>query len=214
MPCRRVDGLPRQGKARSILDLPPACRLPDFARLESHEPWAEVRAAWNPRGLGIQAEISGKAGPIVRDEILPDASDGLHLWIDTRDTRDIHRASKYCHRFSAILVPQGAAKLGVDVQFRKINRASADPPWLKTNRVLTSAERTTGGWRLELFFPAESLHGFDPDVNRRLGFCWIVTDPSRGDQFLGVGRDFPVAEDPSLWATLELVDAKGSEHSS
>ena len=33
-----------------------------------------------------------------------------------------------------------------------------------------------------------------------------LTDPHRGDQFLGVGRDFPVAEDPSLWATLELID--------
>ena len=54
--------------------------------------------------------------------------------------------------------------------------------------------------------PAEALNGFDPDTNRRLGFAYQVTDPDRGDQFLGVGREFPVAEDPSLWATLELRD--------
>jgi hypothetical protein len=34
-----------------------------------------------------------------------------------------------------------------------------------------------------------------------------VTDPSRGDQLLGVGREFPIADDPSLWSTLELRDA-------
>ena len=68
------------------------------------------------------------------------------------------------------------------------------------------AERTLSGWRLELFFPAESLHGFDPETNRRLGFAYQVTDPDRGDQFFGVGREFPVGEDPSLWATLRLAD--------
>ncbi len=37
-----------------------------------------------------------------------------------------------------------------------------------------------------------------------------VTDPERGDQFLGVGREFPIGEDPSLWSTLDLVDAEPS----
>ena len=62
------------------------------------------------------------------------------------------------------------------------------------------------GWRLELFLPAEALHGFDPETNRRLGFAYQVTDPDREDQFLGVGREFPVGENPSLWSTLELRD--------
>jgi hypothetical protein len=62
------------------------------------------------------------------------------------------------------------------------------------------------GWRMEVFLTAEALHGFDPETNRRLGFAYQVTDPVRGDQFLSVGREFPVGEDPSLWATLELVE--------
>ena len=36
-----------------------------------------------------------------------------------------------------------------------------------------------------------------------------MTDHVREDQFLGVGRDFPVGENPSLWATLELCDQDG-----
>lgn len=206
MRCPRIDSVPRPGKKAPLLDLPESCRLPELARLEGLEPWAEIRVAWNTRGLAIQSEVTGKAGPIFRDEVLPDASDALHLWIDTRDTRDIHRATKFCHRYSAVLVPQGPRKLGVDIQLRKINRAAADPPWVKTDGILASAERAPAGWRMELFIPAEALHGFDPETNRRLGFYYAVSDPSRGDLFLAVGRDFPVAEDPSLWATLELID--------
>jgi hypothetical protein len=50
------------------------------------------------------------------------------------------------------------------------------------------------------------LAGFDPDQNRRLGFCYAVHDAELGDQTLSVGADFPYWEDPSLWSVLELVD--------
>ena len=59
---------------------------------------------------------------------------------------------------------------------------------------------------LELFLPAQALSGFDPDTNRRLGFAYQIGDHVREDQFLGVGREFPVGENPSLWSTLELTD--------
>jgi hypothetical protein len=38
-----------------------------------------------------------------------------------------------------------------------------------------------------------------------LGFAYQVSDAQREDQFLGVGRDFPLGENPGLWATLELT---------
>jgi hypothetical protein len=50
------------------------------------------------------------------------------------------------------------------------------------------------------------MHGFDPDTNRRLGFAYHLADSIREDQFVGVGREFPIGENPSLWATLELRD--------
>ena len=80
----------------------------------------------------------------------------------------------------------------------------ADAPTCQIETLSARAERLSGGWRLELFFPAEALHGFDPETNRRLGFAYQVSDPDREDQFLGVGREFPIGEDPSLWSTLEL----------
>jgi hypothetical protein len=204
-PFPRVDGIPRAGGTGRWLDLPDSCRVAPTVALEGREPWSDVRVAWNPVGLAIQVEVTGKVSPIHHDPFLADASDGVQLWVDTRDTRDIHRASRFCHRFSAVLVPDRAKKT-VSVQFEQkpIHRALADAPLAKSGSMQARAEATRKGWRLELFLAAEALNGFDPDTNRRLGFAYQVTDPDRGDEFLTVGRDFPIGEDPSLWATLEL----------
>jgi hypothetical protein len=96
--------------------------------------------------------------------------------------------------------------LGVELTQKAIPRALADAPLTHSQKIQTRAARRPGGWRLELFLPAEFLHGFDPETNRRLGWTFQVSDPAHEDQFLTVGRDFPIGEDPSLWATLELLD--------
>ena len=203
--CPRLDAIPVAGDKPSMLDLPESCRLPLAPRLEGEATWAEVRAAWNPSGLAFQVEVTGKVSPIRHDPFMADASDGLQLWVDTRDTRDVHRATRFCHRYSASLVPDRTKKsLGVQFEQRPIHRALADAPLAPPTAIRSRAEKSRNGWRLELFLGAAALHGFDPETNRRLGLAIQVTDPDRGDQFLTVGRDFPIGEDPSLWATLTL----------
>lgn len=203
--CPLVNDAPRS--KGPLTPLPESCRLPDLTRLEGKEPWAEVRVAWNPRGLIITVEASGKTGPLVLEDRLAGA-DGFQVWIDTRDTRNVARATRFCHRFSAHL-SQGATRnaLGLEVVPKAIARAVADAPLCDPSLLQGRAERKRDGWLAELFIPAEALNGFDPETNRRLGFAYQVSDPDREDQFLGVGRDFPIGENPSLWATLELRDA-------
>ena len=208
IPCRRIDGLPRTGGRTRLLDLPASCRLPTTAPLDGQAAWADVRVAWNPGGLAVAVEATTRAGaPAFADR--PDGMDGVQVWVDTRDTRTINRASRFCHRYSASLRGLGLrGLLGVDIQQKPIARATADAPVCRRDLLEARAERLRGGWRIELFLPATAMHGFDPDVNRRLGFAYQVTDsdPERQDQFLGVGREFPVGENPSLWSTLELRD--------
>ncbi len=204
MHCPKVEEIPRtRGR---LLDLPEECLLPDFGQLEGRTSWVKVRAAYNASGLGLTFELIDKAGPISPGDERSAAVDGVQVAIDTRDTRNVHRATRFCHRFSATIRPGKARALEVDVVPKPIARAIADPPTVKPGTIQSKAERTLSGWRLELFFPAEALHGFDPETNRRLGFTYQVTDPDRGDQFLGVGREFPIGEDPSLWATLLLTE--------
>ncbi len=204
VPCPKVEEIPRsQGR---LLDLPESCLLPDLGELEARPSWARVRVGYNPSGLGVAFEVTDKASPISPEPERFSGFDGVQVWIDTRDTRNIHRATRFCHKFVASLTPGKGRSLEVAVAQKPIARAVADAPIAKGATIRSKAERTLSGWRLELFFPAEALHGFDPETNRRLGFYYQVTDPERGDQFLGVGREFPIGEDPSLWASLVLAD--------
>jgi hypothetical protein len=204
LPCPKVDAIPRS-KGR-LLDLPGSCALPDFRELEGQPSWVRAFVGYNASGLGVAFELLDKAGPISPEPGMPSGIDGAQVWLDTRDTRNVHRATRFCHRFVASLVPGKGRSLEVSVVQKPIARAVADAPVGKPGSVQARAERTLSGWRLELFFPADSLHGFDPETNRRLGFYYEVNDPDRGGQCLGVGREFPVGEDPSLWATLALAE--------
>jgi hypothetical protein len=202
--CPKVEDIPRT-KGR-LLDLGEVCALPDFGELEGRASWVRVRAGYNAGGLGVAFEVLDKAGPISPEPGRSSGIDSVQVWIDTRDTRNVHRATRFCHRFVASLTPGNGRLLDVEVAQKPIARAVADAPMAKTGAIQSRAERTLSGWRLELFFPSEVLNGFDPETNRRLGFFYQVTDPDRGDQLLGVGREFPIGEDPSLWATLTLVE--------
>jgi hypothetical protein len=202
--CPKVEELPRPPGAKRLLDLPASCALPAGSRLEAREPWAEVRAAWNARGLGIAVLAEGvDDAQWAADR--PEGFADVQLWVDTRDTRDVSRATRFCHRFVAQLrVRESGRTLDVQVAQRPIARAVADPPMSRPGLIESRTALSRSGWMLELFLPAQVLHGFDPDTNRRFGFTYQVADHTRDDQFLGVGRDFPIGENPSLWATLEL----------
>jgi hypothetical protein len=203
-PCRYVKEIPAEDADR-LLDLPDVCRIDNFAAMDERTNFADVRLAWNEFGLGVQAEVKGK-------EELPQGSanrlrgsDGLTLWIDTRDARTSHRASRYCHQFH--FLPTGGGPDGDEPVFGqvKINRALQDAPLCTASNVPLRCAQTRQGYFLESFLLAAVLHGFDPEQNPRLGFFYVVKDTERGEQVLSVGPDFPYWEDPSLWSVLELV---------
>lgn len=205
VPCIRVDGVPKSGRAKSLFDLAESCRLPDFAALDGRSSWVDARAAWNERGLALQFQIRGKQGPIVPSHTPVDFADGIQVWIDTRDARDVHRATKYCHRYFFSFESNVPTGFDMKVQLLKIHRAAAEPSGVRPDSVRAQGEAFRGGWSVRAFLPAAALHGFDPDTTRRLGFTYQVTDAVRPPQWLTLGSEFPVAEDPSLWATLELA---------
>ena len=205
LPCRRI-AVPTKG---GVLELPESCALPDFGELEGRPSWVSVRAGWNPSGLGLSFEVTGKVGKITHDPTGLQPSDGVRVWLDTRDTRDVHRATRFCRRIDAAIVPPPRGTKGdleTVITSPKIARAVADPPMCDPSSIASRASTIRKGWRLELFIPAAVMPGFDAETNRRLGFAYQAIDPDRGDTFLGVGREFPLGEDPSLWSTLELVD--------
>ena len=90
----------------------PSCaveyRLPSLGELEGQRSFADVRAAWSEAGLAFSVRIEGKRHPSWCRETKLEDSDALQVWIDTRDTHNIHRASRFCHRF--IFLPAGGGR--------------------------------------------------------------------------------------------------------
>ena len=205
-PCPRVDDMPLRDGRKRLLELPDSCILPAGAKLEGRTPWAEVRLGWYSGGLGIAVQAEGLGDPKLATD-RPEGFPDVQLWVDTRDTRDVSRATRFCHRFSAaIRLQRPGRNLVVEASQKPIARAIADPPMARSDQIEARADLGRTGWTLDVFLPAQVLNGFDPETNRRLGFAYQVSDHMREDQFLGVGRDFPIGENPSLWSTIELKD--------
>jgi hypothetical protein len=205
--CRYIKDLPKDEEDH-LLDLPEACRIENFAAMEGAVNFADVRLAWNEKGLAIQVEIRGKERPPQGDESRPRGSDGLTIWLDTRDARTSHRASKYCYQFTILPTGGGPEKDEPVLVQGKINRALENAPTAPTRVVPFRSFLTPTGYRLEVFLPEGILSGFDPEQNSRLGFYYAIRDGELGEQVLSVGPDFPYWEDPSLWRVLELQREK------
>jgi hypothetical protein len=209
-PCRYVAEAPREG-SDDLFDLPASCRVDGFTDMDERPPFAEVRLGWNEGGLAVQVEVRGKEQTPVGDAARPRHSDGVTVWIDTRDARASHRASRHCHQFHFLVSGGGPDKDEPALVQSKINRALQDAPVVRAETVPFQFVRRTGGYRLEAFLPATALHGFDPEQNPRLGIHLAIHDQELGEQSLSVGGDFPSAEDPSLWSVLELVKEETEE---
>jgi hypothetical protein len=202
-PCVYVQAMPLDGD--HVVDLPEAARLNNFADLDDLTNFADVRLGWNELGLGVQVTVKGKDQLPAGDADRPRGSDGLTVWIDTRDARAGHRASRYCHQFHLLAAGGGPDKGDPAFAQTKINRALADAPLCDPADVSFQGTRVKGGYRLEAFLPAAVLTGYDPEQHPRLGVYYAVRDQELGDQHLSINGDFPFWDDPSLWGTLELV---------
>ena len=167
--------------------------------------FAEIALAWNELGLGIQVEVRGKEEPPQGDVARPRSADGFTFWLDTRDARASHRASRYCHQFHFLASGGGPDHDEPTMIASKINRALVDAPLPAASAVPFLLTTSKSGYILEAFLPAAVLSGFDPDQHPRLGFYITIRDNELGEQFLSVGPEFPFWEDPSLWSVLELV---------
>jgi hypothetical protein len=203
-PCLYCKGIPREEDDR-LLALGPEFRIDNFAAMDDERNFAEVYLAWNELGIGLQVELKGKEQLRQGDASRARSSDGVTLWLDTRDARGSHRGSRYCHQFH--FLPTGGGPEHDEPAFvqTKINRALQDAPLAASGGVPFQFQSRANGYVLEAFLPANALNGFDPEQNPRLGFFYAVRDSELGEQFLTVGADFPYWEDPSLWSVLELV---------
>lgn len=180
-------------------------RLVGLGELEGRPVRADVRAAWSEAGLALKVLVQGKRQPPWCRPARLEDSDGLQVWIDTRDVHNVHRAGRFCHAF--VFMPGGGGPRGEMpiAQWIPIHRAKEHPRPVEPEQLGVRSRRTGDGYELDALIPAQALTGFDPTEHPRLGFNYALIDREFGEQTLSVGSPMPYQEDPSLWATLELV---------
>jgi hypothetical protein len=180
-------------------------RLIHFAALDGARTFAEVRGAWHESGLGFAIRVEGKrSAPWCRATRLAD-SDGFHVWIDTRDTHNVHRATRFCHHF--VFLPLGGGRR-LDEPLADqllVERARENARPVRPGELRVRSEKRIDGYFLEALIPAAALTGFSPADYPRLGFAYAVVDRELGMQTFAVGPEYPFEADPSLWGTLELI---------
>ena len=165
---------------------------------------AMLRAAWGESGMYFTVVVENKKQSLwcKRTQLLD--SDGMQLWIDTRDTHNLHRATKFCHWFLVLPQGDGPGEKQPLATMLKINRAREHSPTINQAKIPTDSKVTRTGYTLSMYIPGPVLNGWNPEEHKHLGFCYSVRDRELGLQHLSVGSEYPVAEDPSLWHTLVL----------
>jgi len=197
--CNRYDS-----DEKAPVELPTSAKIPEFSSVEGEKPFAQLAASWCPEGMYFWLKVKGKKQSLwCRKTQLLD-SDGLQIWIDTRNTHNVHRATRFCHWFLFLPEGDGGDQKRPIATMLKINRAKEHSPCINRMPIGVKSGVFKNGYSLAVFIPGSTINGWDSNDHRSIGFNYIVMDRELGVQSLGVGLEFPVAEDPSLWSTLQL----------
>lgn len=179
--------------------------MPSFGALGERPVFADVRLGWNSLGIAVNVTVNGKRTlPWCRESRL-DESDGFHLWIDTRCSPGIHRATQYCHRFLWMPAGGGPRRDRPVANLVAINRARANPKTIPVDQLPVMAYPRHDGYELSGLIPAKAMTGFDPKQQPRVGLYYAVIDRELGWQTFSLGPEYPVMEDPSLWGEAVLA---------
>jgi hypothetical protein len=194
------------------VDLDEIYRLPNLNRLEGNDlqgrlPY-DFRIGWNETGLIFSLIVTGKKQSLWCRSTQPDESDGIQICLDTRDIKDIHRATRFCHRLLFMPVGSGCDQSQPSAVWLPIHRAKEHPNAIDLLQIRMQSIIAVDGYRLNVFLPGKILTGFEPAEYSNLGFHFTLTDRECGNSYFLVAPPLPHDQDPSLWGTLDMIAPK------
>ena len=186
-----------------------AYRLPNVGRLEDSEMQSglplDFRIGWNETGLLFSMIVSDKRQSLWCRSTQPDESDGIQICLDTRDIKDIHRASRFCHRLLFMPIGSGHDQQQPLAVWLPIHRAKEHPNPIDLSQIKMRSKLAPKGYRLDVFLPGKILTGFDPVEYPHLGFHFVAIDREYGNSYFLAAPPLPHDQDPSLWGTLTMM---------
>ena len=202
IPCQSV----KQGWSKKGLPLDESHQLPAFGTFEGQSRFADFRMGWSAKGLFFDVTVSGKTQSLWCRTTQILESDRVMVFVDTRNTQSIHRASRFCHWFVYLPSGVGAQNDSPGGTMLKINRAKEDPKSFAAFKPYAVCKTNRSGYRIQFFIADVALTGWDSGEHRQIGFNYVVFDREKGEQSLASGSDLPTTSDPSLWHQLQLID--------
>lgn len=171
--------------------------LPLTTELAEEEDFASVAMGWAPEGLLFLVSYDQ---PFERS-LYPDLQhgDSVELFIDTRDVKTAGFNTRFCHHFFFLPQQIEGVDRGECTHFRTEDAHElCDPTELGLKRL---SEHD-----LEIRIPKQCLTGYSPEDFRRLGLNYRLNRFSGPSQHFAVsGKEFPVEQQPSLWASGSLL---------
>lgn len=179
--------------------------LPDLTSLSDSSSFAEVFLGWNREGVALRFIVD----PPFDQPSFPDLQkgDSIELFFDTRDVKTTGYTTKFCHHFYILpaLIENGEESLqaGEITRFRTEDVHELCDSSKITIQVAFSKKKRV----IDVLIPADCLHGFEPNQFDRLGFTYRLNRHEGERQYFSASSDdFSIEQQPSLWASLKLID--------
>jgi len=195
---------PKGGKGKPAAEAPP---VNDSHAVGSSLPAGPVdmRIAWSEEGLTLQFRLTGKTRrPYCRLNDL-EHSDALEVFIDTRNTKSVHRATRYCHRFLFLPTGTGVGDKEPYGSMLKIHLARGEPSTMGGFMPQVESKLSATGYQLTCHLSRKYLEGGSPTEQPEIGLFFQARDSELGNLNLVYDQQLPVSEDPSLWPTAFLA---------
>lgn len=197
-------------KPGSEFQLEPRYEVPTFESLDQpEEAFCSTRIAWSEEGLWLQFSVQGKKlKPLCRLTDL-EQSDGVELFVDTRNTKNVHRATRFCHRF--LFLPKGGGTEEKDPygSMLKIRLARGEPSSIGQFQPHVYSKIRRNGYDMSIHLSRKDLEGWAPTEQPEMGLYFVVRDQELGLCPMIYDLNLPVYEDPSLWPTAFLTPNQG-----
>lgn len=167
--------------------------------LGEEENFATVHLGWSKEGLAAHITVNQPFHQVSYPNVK--RGDSIEFFIDTRDVKSSGYNTRFCHHFYFLPEAIEGHNAAEVTHFRgEEMHEHCDPSSLK---VKTKTRKSS--YELDLFIPADCLHGYDPTECNRIGFSYRINRPDGPSQHYTATSDtFKMEEQPSLWSSLKL----------
>lgn len=176
--------------------------LLDTTELLAEDHFADVGVAWQQEGLHVHFHASKPFEEVCYPKFTE--GDALELFIDTRDLKEAGFPTRFCHHF--LILPQevqGVRCLELSRFRTEDSHPLYDP---SSSQIELSFHAGSRDYFLDLFFPADILHGYDPLSFDRCGFTYTAHRYKGRSQNFSVSSNYVnIAQTPSLWASCKFT---------